>query len=126
MFCPCFLGKYIDGRRVIRSELQWLIPYLLLGDVCAVALLTALDPVFLFDSRLSRLFKVNSCRKQRFPCITWWRFTVGQGSTFMTILVDGHHLFTSVAWDLAHEQLVIADASGVVQVWNTYTESVRS
>lgn len=51
---------------------------------------------------------------------------VGQGSTFMTIKVDGHHLFTSVAWDLAHEQLVIADASGVVQVWNTYTESVRT
>lgn len=48
-----------------------------------------------------------------------------QGSTFTTIEVDGHHLFTSVAWDLAHEQLVIADASGVVQVWNTYTESVR-
>lgn len=42
----------------------------------------------------------------------------------MTIESDGHHLFTSVAWDLAHEQLVIADSSGVVQVWNTYTESV--
>lgn len=43
----------------------------------------------------------------------------------MTIASDGQHLFTSVAWDLAHEQLVVADASGVVQVWNTYTGSVR-
>lgn len=43
----------------------------------------------------------------------------------MTIESDGHHLFTSVAWDLAHEQLVLADYSGVVQVWNTYTGSVR-
>lgn len=51
--------------------------------------------------------------------LTW------QGNTFMTIESDGHSLFTSVAWDLAHEQLVLADASGVVQVWNTYTESVR-
>ncbi|CAN0464501.1 unnamed protein product [Ectocarpus sp. 12 AP-2014] len=47
-----------------------------------------------------------------------------QGNTFMTIESDGHNLFTSVAWDLAHEQLVLADASGVVQVWNTYTESL--
>lgn len=43
----------------------------------------------------------------------------------MTIESDGHHLFTSVAWDLAHEQLVLADYSGVLQVWNTYTGSVR-
>ena len=48
-----------------------------------------------------------------------------QGSTFMTIENNDHQLFTSVAWDLAHEQLVLADASGVVQIWNTYTESVR-
>lgn len=43
----------------------------------------------------------------------------------MTIENNDHQLFTSVAWDLAHEQLVLADASGVVQIWNTYTESVR-
>lgn len=44
----------------------------------------------------------------------------------MTIYNNDHHVFTSVAWDLAHEQLVLADAAGVVQIWNTYTESVRS
>lgn len=43
----------------------------------------------------------------------------------MTIENNDRQLFTSVAWDLAHEQLVLADASGVVQIWNTYTESVR-
>lgn len=43
----------------------------------------------------------------------------------MTIENNDHHIFTSVAWDLAHEQLVLADDAGVVQVWNTYTESVR-
>lgn len=48
-----------------------------------------------------------------------------QGNTFMTIENNDHQLFTSVAWDLAHEQLVLADTSGVVQIWNTYTESVR-
>lgn len=32
-------------------------------------------------------------------------------------------IFTSVAWDLAHELLVLADASGTVQMWNTYTKS---
>lgn len=48
-----------------------------------------------------------------------------QGNTFMTIENNDHQLFTSVAWDLAHEQLVLADASGMVQIWNTYTESVR-
>lgn len=42
----------------------------------------------------------------------------------MTIENNDHQIFTSVGWDLAHEQLVLADASGVVQVWNTYTESV--
>lgn len=42
----------------------------------------------------------------------------------MSLESDGHALFTSVAWDLAHEQLVLADAAGVVQVWNTYTGSV--
>lgn len=43
----------------------------------------------------------------------------------MTIENGDRHLFTSVAWDLAHEQLVLADDAGVVQIWNTYTESVR-
>lgn len=43
----------------------------------------------------------------------------------MAIENDHRHLFTSVAWDLAHEQLVLADSAGVVQIWNTYTESVR-
>eukprot|EP00752_Nemacystus_decipiens_P009558 g8538.t1 len=47
-----------------------------------------------------------------------------KGSIFMTIENDERQLFTSVAWDLAHEQLVLADASGVVQIWNTYTESL--
>eukprot|EP00903_Cladosiphon_okamuranus_P006728 g6565.t1 len=47
-----------------------------------------------------------------------------QGNTFMTIENNDRQLFTSVAWDLAHEQLVLADASGVVQIWNTYTESL--
>ncbi|CAM9561047.1 unnamed protein product, partial [Hapterophycus canaliculatus] len=45
-----------------------------------------------------------------------------QGKTFMTI--ESESLFTSVTWDLAHEHLVLGDASGVVQVWNTYTESL--
>ncbi|CAM9120840.1 unnamed protein product, partial [Scytosiphon promiscuus] len=45
-----------------------------------------------------------------------------QGKTFMTI--ESESLFTSVAWDLAHEHLVLGDASGVVQIWNTYTESL--
>lgn len=49
-----------------------------------------------------------------------------QGSTFMTISSDGHSLFTSVTWDLAHEQLVLGDADGIVQVWNTYTGSVST
>lgn len=39
--------------------------------------------------------------------------------------IESESLFTSVAWDLAHEHLVLGDASGVVQIWNTYTESVR-
>ncbi len=43
----------------------------------------------------------------------------------MAIENDHRQLFTSVAWDLAHEQLVLADSAGVVQIWNTYTESVR-
>lgn len=49
-----------------------------------------------------------------------------QGSTFMTINSDRHSLFTSVTWDLAHEHLVLADAEGVVQIWNTYTGSVST
>ncbi|CAM9333629.1 unnamed protein product, partial [Discosporangium mesarthrocarpum] len=49
-----------------------------------------------------------------------------QGNVFMTIEADWggrQQLFTGAAWDLAYEQLVIGDASGVVQVWNTYSET---
>ena len=35
-------------------------------------------------------------------------------------------MLTSAAWDLAHEQLVMADVLGVVQIWNTYTGSVSN
>ena len=52
--------------------------------------------------------------------------TLLQGSVFSTFESKAGGMLTSAAWDLAHEQLVMADVLGVVQIWNTYTGSVSN